>query len=116
MNRVFLTLVLLAGLAGCKPNLDGEYHATREVLFFTQEATLIIQGEQATFKVNIPGSDNQATDSFNLKHGDGQIALFKPEKPDDQLIFNIEDEGKRLVYVKTSEADFPEVWTKKVKI
>lgn len=116
MRKLLLMMVTAVLMVGCKPNLDGEYHATKQVLFFTQEATLVILGEQATFTVDVPGTDSQATDTFTLKHGDGQIALFKPEKPDDQLIFNIEDEGKKLVYVKTSNADFPEIWTKKVKI
>lgn len=114
--RKYILLVMAAVLAGCSPNLDGEYIATKKVLFFTLNGSLTIQGDSAVLSVDNPGSDKPAKDAFQIKRGDGQIALFKPEKPDDQLIFNIEDEGKRLVYVKTSEADFPEVWTKKVKI
>jgi hypothetical protein len=65
----------------------------------------------------LPGTESKATDKFSLKYGDDdQFALFKPDKPDDQLIFTIEDDGKKLIYSKTSAVDLPEVWTRKVKI
>lgn len=114
--RNYILLLLVVVLAGCSPNLDGEYFATKEVLFFTLNASLTIQGDSAVLSVDNPGSDKPATDSFQIQRGDGQIALFKPESPDDRLVFNIQEDGKKLVYQNTGAGELPEVWTKKVKI
>lgn len=114
--RKYILLVMAAVLAGCSPNLDGEYIATKKVLFFTLNASLTIQGDSAVLSVDNPGSDKPAKDAFQIKRGDGQIALFKPETPDDQLIFNIQEDGKKLVYQNTGAGDLPEVWIRKVKI
>ena len=116
MRRIAFILVVFL-MVGCgKPSLDGEYFATKKVLFFTLNASLTIQGDSAVLSVDNPGSDKPAKDAFQIKRGDGQIALFKPETPDDQLIFNIQEDGKKLVYQNTGAGDLPEVWTKKVKI
>jgi len=112
----YILVMLVVAIAGCSPNLDGEYAATKKVLFFTLNATLSIKGDSAVLSVDSPGTDKPATDAFQVKHGDGQIALFKPEAPDDQLIFNIQEDGKQLVYQNTGGGDLPEVWIKKVKI
>lgn len=116
MVKKIVVLVVGILLAGCGPNLDGEYFATKKVLFFTLNASLTIEGDSAVLSVDNPGAKKPVLDKFVVKYGDAQIALFKPQSPDNQIIFNVEDDGKKLVYQNTGAGDLPEVWTKKVKI
>ena len=114
MRHVLIFAILL--LAGCSPNVDGEYISTKKALFFSIPVNMTIAGDSAVITVEMPGTGKTAKDTYLVKQVSDQIALYKAEKPDEQIIFNVEDDGKKLVFQKTGKADLPEVWTKKVKI
>ena len=114
MRKILILLILF--LSGCSPNLDGEYIATKKMFFFSVPMNLAISGDAAVMTAEMPDARKKASTNYLVKYGDGQIALYKAETPDEQIIFNIEDDGKKLTFQKTGKADLPEVWNKKVKI